>query len=160
MSRVKSTRDWSGILLALAFLAISAPSFAEVQTGDLITPPNSDKVKELVSPGVYYKVVNGMSMKIAATERIEWPPPYMNATEKYSGQVRLSQDGRSLVGYVAGQPFPFFDANDPQAANKIMWNNAFSPITSDDYDLRNYGCDSVYPTGARRPPPVIAHFPI
>src|SRR5258706_15843521 len=100
-----------------------------------------------------------MSMKIAATDPIEWPPPFMNATEKYSGQVRLSQDGRSLVGYVAGQPFPFFDVNDPQAASKIMWNNAFRPITSDDYDLRNYGCDSVYTTSGG-PPGAFDHFQI
>src|SRR5258708_19115860 len=159
MIRVKSTINWAGYMLALAFVAISAPSFAKVQPGDLITPANSDKVKELVSPGVYYKVVNGMSMKIAATERIEWPPPFMNATENYSGQVRLSGDGRSLVGYVAGQPFPFIDANDPQAASKIMWNNAFRPITSDDYDLRNYGCDSVYTTRGGAPR-VIDHFQI
>ena len=93
---MKSIKNCSGLLLALAFLATCAPSFAEVLPGDLITPVNAAKVKELVSPGVYYKVVNGMSMKIALTERIEWPPPFMNATEKYSGQVRLSQDGRSL----------------------------------------------------------------
>src|SRR3984957_13822039 len=141
MSWVKSIRNWSGLLLAVAVVATSASSFAEVKPGDLITPVNAATIKELVSPGVYYKVINGMSMKIAATERIEWPPPYLNATEKYSGQVRLSQDGRSLVGYVAGQPFPFIDANDPQAPTKIMGKNAFRPITSDDYDLRNYGCD-------------------
>src|SRR5579862_2168862 len=104
MFTARSIKNCNGLLLALAFLVTCAPSSAEVLPGDLITPVNAAKVKELVSPGVYFKVVNGMSMKIALTERIEWPPPYMNATEKYSGQVRLSQDGRSLVGYVAGQP--------------------------------------------------------
>jgi uncharacterized protein DUF1329 len=159
MFTARSIRNCNALLLALAFLVTCTHSFAEVLPGDLITPVNAAKVKELVSPGVYYKVVNGMSMKIALTERIEWPPPYMNATEKYSGQVRLSQDGRSLVGYVAGQPFPFIDANDPQAATKIMWNNAFRPITSDDYDLRNYGCESVY-TARGSAPRVIDHFQI
>jgi hypothetical protein len=62
MSRVKSIKNCSGFVLALAFMATCAPSFAEVQPGDLITPVNAAKVKELVSPGVYYKVVNGMSM--------------------------------------------------------------------------------------------------
>ena len=60
---MKSIKNCSGLLLALAFLATCAPSFAEVQPGDLITPANAAKVKELVSPGVYYKVVNGMSMR-------------------------------------------------------------------------------------------------
>ena len=41
-----------------------------------------------MSPGVYYKVIHGMEMKIVPTERVDWPPPYKDATEKYSAQVR------------------------------------------------------------------------
>jgi hypothetical protein len=100
-------------------------------------------VQELVSPGVYFKVLNGMTMKIVPSRRVSWPPPYWEATEKYSSQVRLSDDRRSLLGYVAGQPFPLLDSNDPDFATKIMWNNAFRPIASDDYDLRFFDCQSV-----------------
>src|SRR5258708_8748049 len=85
-----------------------------------------------------------MSMKIGPSGLIDWPPPYKEATEKYSGQVRLSRDNRSVVGYVAGQPFPLIDTNDPQEANKILWNNVFRPLLTDDYDLRLYDCESVY----------------
>ena len=81
--------------------------------GDVITPQNAAQVKNLVSPGVYYMVTHGMQMKIVPSERIDWPPPYKDATEKYSFQVRLTDDHRSLVGYVAGQPFPLIDTNDP-----------------------------------------------
>ena len=59
-------------------------------------------------------------MKITPSERVDWPPPYKDATEKYSSQVRLSQDRRSVVGYVAGQPFPLIDANDPDVAVKVI----------------------------------------
>ncbi len=133
-------------LFALIFALVfsTAPARAQVKPGDVITPENAAKVKDLVSPGVYYKVVHGMTMKIIPTGRVDWPPPYKEATEKYSGQVRLSEDHRSLVGYVAGQPFPLIDPNDPLVATKIMWNNVFRPITTDDYDLRFYDCDSVY----------------
>ena len=58
--------------------------------------------------------------------------------------MRLSSDGRSLVGYVAGEPFPIIDANDPHAGDKVMWNETFRPISSDDYDLRWFDCDSEY----------------
>jgi hypothetical protein len=130
---------------ALAFaLALAGPAAAEVKPGDFITPQNAPNVKDLVPPGVYYKVTHGMSMKIVPTQRVDWPPPYRDATEKYSGQVRLSDDHRSVVGYVAGQPFPLIDANDPYIANKIIWNNVFRPITTDDYDLRFYDCDTEY----------------
>jgi len=64
-----------------------------------------------------------MTMKIVATERVDPPPPYHSATEQYAGQVRLSDDRRSLVGYVAGEPFPLIDPNDPEVANKIVWNS-------------------------------------
>ena len=73
----------------LIVFALSVRSSAEVKPGDFITRDNATKVKDLLSPGVYYKVERGMTMKIVPTERIDWPPPYKDATEKYSGQVRL-----------------------------------------------------------------------
>ena len=145
-------RTQVGFLFAFASLALmlATPVAAQVKAGDFITPENGSKVKDLVSPGVYYKVQRGMTMKIVPTERIDWPPPYKDATEKYSSQVRLSKDHRTVVGYVAGQPFPLIDANDPDAATKVVWNNVFRPITSDDYDLRYFDCDTVY-TGYKKP---------
>ena len=116
----------------------------QVKPGDFITPDNANKVKDLVSPGQYLRVLHGMTIKVTPTERIDWPPPYKDATEKYSSQVRLTPDHRSLVGYVAGEPFPIVDANDPDAGTKVMWNVAFRPISSDEYDLRWFDCDSVY----------------
>lgn len=118
-------------------------ALAQVKPGDFITDANAYKVKDLLSPGQYPRVLNGMSIKVAAPIRIDWPPPYQEATEKYSSQVRLSPDGQSLVGYVAGEPFPSIDANDREAGVKVMWNEVFRPISTDDYDLRFYDCDSV-----------------
>src|SRR6202167_2359662 len=163
---VRREREWPAsarmavaVLAALTFIAIAAAARADVKPGDLITPANAAKVKDLVSPGVYYKVLNGMSMKIVPSGQIDWPPPYKEATEKYSAQVRLSRDNRSLVGYVAGQPFPLMDTNDPQVAVKIMWNNVFRPLLTDDYDLRFYDCESVY-GGRNRPNNVIQYYQI
>jgi len=128
-------------VLANTFLQTAS---AEVKPGDLITTQNADKIRDLVSPGTLYKVNQGMSMKIVPTARLDWPPPFKEATEKYSSQVRLSDDHRSLVGYVAGQPFPLIDVNDPYVAQKIAWNNQFRPLLGDDYDLRFFDCETVY----------------
>jgi hypothetical protein len=129
----------------LALVMGLAPSAAgQVKPGDFITPANASKVKDLLSPGEYWRVANGMSMKIVPTGRIDWPPPYKEATEKYSSQVRLAKNGMSLVGYVAGQPFPIIDENDPNAAIKIMWNMDFRPMWTDDFDARYFGCVEVY----------------
>ena len=130
--------------LVMSIGLFAATARAGVKPGDVITPQNAAQVKDLVSPGVYYMVTHGMQMDIVPSERIDWPPPYKDATEKYSSQVRLTDDHRSLIGYVAGQPFPLIDTNDPQVANKIMWNNVFRPISTDDYDLRFYDCQSEY----------------
>ncbi len=141
-SRVSVTIAVAALALLASFWPAS--SYAQVKPGDFITAENATKVRDIVPPGVYYKVERGMSMKITPTERIDWPPPYKDATEKYSSQVRLTSDHRSLVGYVAGQPFPLIDSNDRDVGVKVIWNNVFRPITSDDYDLRFYDCDTEY----------------
>lgn len=138
---------WCGGILAAAMIAVGisiAPASAQVRPGDFITPDNAYKVKDLLPPGAYARVVNGMTIKVEPTERLDWPRPYTEATEKYSAQVRLTADSRSLAGYIAGQPFPIVDVNDPLAAEKMIWNEVFRPISTDDYDLRWFDCDSVY----------------
>src|SRR5260221_14480589 len=118
---------YSIALLALALILNSVESRAgTVKPGDLITPDNANAVSDLVSPGNLFLVKQGMHLKIVPTERLEWPPPYKNATEKYAPQVHLNDKGE-LQNYVAGLPFPLLDPNDPQAATKVMWNFSFRP---------------------------------
>src|SRR5690349_11726019 len=151
------------VLVALFLLAVvflPAPALSQVKPGDMITPANGERVKNLVSPGVFFKVEGGMQMKIVPSARVDWPPPYKDATEKYSSQVALSDDYRSLVGYVAGQPFPLIDPNDPHVAVKIMWNNVFRPITTDDYDLRFFDCESAYVTKGKPLGRMIEYFQV
>src|ERR1700675_479158 len=99
--RLSFTTATAALVLA-TLLCLPKPGYAQVKPGDFITTDNASKVKDLVSPGVYYKVERGMSMKIVPTQRIDWPPPYKDATEKYSSQVQLSRDKRSIIGFVAG----------------------------------------------------------
>ena len=73
---------------------------AEVKPGDVITPQNASKVQGLLSPGNYILVQDGMVLNIVPSGRIEWPPPYAEATEKYHAQVCLKADG-SILNYVA-----------------------------------------------------------
>jgi hypothetical protein len=116
-------------------MAMPLPGRAEVKPGDAITSANAAKVEGLVSPGNYLLVQQGMQMNIVPSDRLIWPPPYTAATEKYHAQVKLLPDG-SLQNYVAGQPFPLLDPNDPDMATKIMWDFSFRPLYSDDVDLR------------------------
>jgi hypothetical protein len=133
------------VSLALLFAAaamVPSPAGADVQPGDVITKANIDKAKGLISPGVEWCVKHGMVMKIVPYKKVEWDKAYREATEKYSGQVKLAPDGRSLIDYVAGMPFPKIDPNDPQIALKIMWNFYHRPYRTDDIDLRNFDADT------------------
>jgi len=90
--------------LLVIFSCLSSTGLAQasgIKPGDVITPDNASQVADLVSPGDYVLVKQGMRMKIVPTGRLEWPPPYKQATEKYSPQVGLTGNGE-LQNYVAG----------------------------------------------------------
>jgi hypothetical protein len=130
------------ILLMLSTVMYASTTFAaQVNPGVLITPENAPLVTDLVSPGNFILVRQGMRMKIVPTQRLEWPPPYKAATEKYSPQVRLNDRGE-LQNYVAGLPFPLLDANDPQVATKVMWNFSYRPQFTDDFDVHRVEIES------------------
>ncbi len=132
--RLSSMRIVAGTLLA-AMLCSPPSARAVVKPGDVITKDNAYEVAELLSPGNYLLVRQGMQIRIVPTDKLDWPPPFKAATEKYSAQVQLMPDG-ALKGYVAGQPFPLVDPNDPQVATKVMWNFSYRPLYSDDIDMR------------------------
>jgi hypothetical protein len=62
------------VLAALLLASAVGRGLAQVKTGDMITPQNADKVRELVSPGVYWAVQHGMSMNIV--QPLEFTLPY------------------------------------------------------------------------------------
>ena len=89
-----------------AVLILSGIAGADVAVGDKIAIANADKVKDLTSPAMYWLVQHGWPMTIAETQKITLRKAFVEATEKYSPQVKLSADGLTLEGWVAGRPFP------------------------------------------------------
>src|ERR1700675_4979706 len=106
--RLKSCVMRRGLVVAclVVFAIGTSTAIAQVKPGDTIGRTNAVAIQQLVSPGTYVAVNHGMELHIVASQRIDWPAPYQEATEKYSRQVRLSENHRDLLGYVAGQPFP------------------------------------------------------
>ena len=86
--------------LPLAALAEMPPA------GTTVTKDNLDKYKESLTATQQYFVRNGMTVPVIEYRKYEWPPKYKEATEKYSSQVKLTPDGRDMLNYVAGAPFP------------------------------------------------------
>ncbi len=116
---------------------------ADVVPGDRITDQNVEKIEDMVSPGVRWCIEHGFPLTIGETRRVEWPRAYREATERYASQVRLSADGRSLENYVAGQPFPMLDPQDPNFAIEVMFNYDYGYVNGiDDTDLRNFDADT------------------
>ena len=128
--------------IGVAVLLLGAAVHADVVPGDRITDQNLDKVKSLISPGMEWCIQHGFPLTIVEPRRIEWPTAYREATEKYSGQVKLAEDGLSVKNFVAGQPFPNIDPKDPRIALKIMWNYEYKFNPTDDLDLRNFDADT------------------
>src|SRR5438105_7276870 len=96
------------LLYAFTMIAATAEAAQAPAPGTASTPESADTIQDLVSPGNYQLVKQGMRMNIVAPGRLEWPPPYKSATEKYASQVGLTPDG-DLKNYVAGLPFPSID---------------------------------------------------
>ncbi|MGH8007286.1 MAG: DUF1329 domain-containing protein, partial [Candidatus Binatia bacterium] len=122
----------SAIMVAGAIgLAGTGLARADVQPGEVITKDNMSKAEGLLTPSMQWFVKQGLPITVTAYKKIELPKLYKEATEKYSGQVKLSADGKEIFNYVAGLPFPNIDPNDPMAGAKIMWNQEQKPTYVD-----------------------------
>jgi hypothetical protein len=64
-------------------------------------------------------VKHGFRIRIAGTHNLEWSKGFKDATEKYSPQVRLDEEG-NLTNYIAGMPLPLVSVEDPKAARPAL----------------------------------------
>ena len=120
------------VLLALGFFPQRSPAAdAELKPGDTIGPNNWQRIQGMVGENFLNRVKSGHALQIKPTKTYRHLKEYTDATEKYSGKVRLGANGE-LLGYVAGQPFPKFELSDPQIGPKLAWN-FFWRWLGDDY---------------------------
>jgi len=113
----------------------------EKKPGTVIDASNIDRYGDVGSPSIHWIVEHGVKLKVGRYRKVSNPPPFLEATSKYSAQVQLSAYETEMVGYVAGLPFPNIDPEDPQVAIKLMFNFE-SAIARDDLDLRNFSCNT------------------
>ncbi|MFQ5849929.1 MAG: DUF1329 domain-containing protein [Candidatus Binatia bacterium] len=109
-------------ILFLLFLPLKAGAEeAGLKPGDTIGPHNWRVVKEMVGQNLLNRIKKGYTFQIKEAKIFKPPREYIEATEKYSGRVRLGPNGE-LLNYVLGLPFPKLDRSDPQAGQKLAWN--------------------------------------
>jgi hypothetical protein len=130
----------AGCALSAAFHP--QPAAADVKPGDVISINNVELAREFLHPGLEWCIEHGLVMEIVPYGKATYPAVYVEATEKYAAQVGMTEDGRALTDYVAGQPFPEIDPSDPQVARKIMWNYYYNPYVTDDFTVRYFDADT------------------
>ena len=115
----------------LGFASVAAAAEADLKVGDTIGPQNWQKIQGMVGENLLSRIKAGYTIQIKASKVYQPLKEYVEATEKYSGKVSLGANGE-LLNYVAGQPFPKIDPNDPQLGQKLAWN-FFYRWLGDDY---------------------------
>ena len=120
-----------------------------IPVGTVITMQNwqnyqqyfSDGVADLFAGKYYWKMPADVSMEVGPTIVNAAPKNYLEATEKYSSQVRiveLPDGGLDLQGYQGGLPFP--DPEEPHKGWKILANVWYRYIPHLSYISHANGC--------------------
>jgi hypothetical protein len=109
----------------------SSAAEADLKPGETIGTNNWQKVQGMLGENVLNRIKGGYSFQIKEPKVYKPLKEYVEATEKYSKNVKLGPNGE-LLSYVAGLPFPNLDRNDPQAGQKLAWN-FFWRWLGDDY---------------------------
>lgn len=118
--------------LALVCLA-AAPAAAELEEGTVIDASNLDRMRsetfegktiESMLPETLQTLIreHGLEIRLKHSAEVPKDPRWVEATEKYAGDVKLDPETRLISGYTAGLPFPDVSMDDPNAALKLMWN--------------------------------------
>lgn len=105
----------------------------ELPVGTVISKANIDlihndtfeghKVADLLTEKTEWQVRNyNLRIKLRNSEPLELDPKYIEATKKYSKNVKYDPKTKEVTGWTAGMPFPNVALDDPDAGAKLVWN--------------------------------------
>jgi hypothetical protein len=151
----------TAIFFLLLNFSLARANEGDLKPGDTVGPHNWQKVQGMVGENFLNRIKQGYTFKIKEPKNFNPPKEYLEATEKYSGRVRLGSNGE-LLNYVAGLPFTKLNTNDPEAGLKLAWNFYWRWL-GDDY--KNGGStkegrvirDVIEADGSERRGTVVAH---
>ena len=129
--------------------APTTPGNDGIPVGTVITMQNWQQYRQFMSDGLvdlfsgkyYWKMPTDVSMPVGPTVVNPLPKNYLEATEKYSGQVKVVErpdGGLSLDGYHGGLPFP--NPQEPHKGWKILANVWYRYIPHLSYISNGGGC--------------------
>jgi hypothetical protein len=135
---------WEFVVCIAASLAVSTSSaFAELKPGVTLDKSNCNEAKGMLPDRVLQGYCNG---EYGPTEIVEVPDSNFQYSEKFqkgseanAGKYYVTDDGylyetatKTWPHFWYGFPFPELAENDPQAANKIMYNHQVARFQVDD----------------------------
>jgi hypothetical protein len=113
-----------------AWMAKYADAKPDFKPGDVLTVKDLERMRPFIPPG-YFPQLNFPELKMEVIAPVSHMPrrDYMDCTEKYQNQVKLSHDGL-LQNYVCGQPFSnaSLSTGDPSSGLKGIWNYEYKWI--------------------------------
>lgn len=130
------TNVQAGRLLSWAAAAglgfLGAPAMAEVAEGTVLDASNLEQLKAQTFEGKKVgdmlvgeqeKMIreHGWSMKLIKAKPLVYAANLKELTEKHKGEAKLD-DGKHMVNYTTGMPFPELSPSDPDAGIKLAYN--------------------------------------
>lgn len=115
---------------------------ADLPPGTVISADNIDQVKNerfdghtiasLLTERMEWRIRNnGWKLPLAKSKEIPLDPKWIKASEANAGKTTINTESCRIDGWGAGQPFPDIDMQDPQAAEKVIWNWHLGQLSGD-----------------------------
>lgn len=122
---------------------------AEVPVGTVISAANIDQIKNdtfegntiasLLTEKIEWRIrTSGMKIPLAASKEVPLDPRWVKASNENAGRATINKEACRIDSWGAGAPFPNIDVNDPQAAEKVMWNWHLGQLVGDVSQVPNY----------------------
>lgn len=122
---------------------------AEVPVGTVISAANIDQIKNdtfegntiasLLTEKIEWRIrTSGMKIPLAASKEVPLDPRWVKASNENADRATINKEACRIDGWGAGAPFPNIDVNDPQAAEKVMWNWHLGQLVGDVSQVPNY----------------------
>ena len=133
----------TAIISALLLLYPSYGVSEELKPGETLNRDSWQGAKNLLPEGLLHRFQDGSYQAQIATlpSTVAWGSKFKSATEANAGKFAVNAEGalvtkdtNTVPSFLYGQPFAQIDANDPQAAAKVIYNFTYTLMQADDSD--------------------------
>jgi hypothetical protein len=129
-----------GVACLAAALALGwgmpAASAAELKPGVMIDASNLEKIKndtfeghkigDMIPDKMEQQIKQfGLTLKLRHSADVPIDPRLVDASKKNKDRCKFDPKTRTVSGWEAGWPFPDVSADDPYAADKLIWNHHY-----------------------------------